>query len=211
MRNRLRSPVSVTQFAALLLWGIAVSGGLLYALVYEFTPAKSESALERWPADSACELSGDCPTLVMFVHPHCPCSRASLNELAVLLTRCQGRVRAQVLFYKPDSVPDSWVETDLWDSAKRIPGVETKIDVGGAEQNRFKAHASGEVFVYLPDGNLLFHGGITVGRGHAGDNAGRLALESYLLHGTPPSAGTPVFGCSLDPPESTNAAKRESP
>ena len=35
---------------------------------------------EPWPAAGALQLSTAGKTLVMFVHPHCPCTRASLGE-----------------------------------------------------------------------------------------------------------------------------------
>ena len=71
---------------------------------------------------------------------------------------------------------------------------------------------SGQTALYDPAGNLLFQGGITETRGHAGDNTGCEAIESLVLHQnmtTTPSTGpgeTAVFGCSLfDPPSSSDA------
>jgi hypothetical protein len=51
--------------------------------------------------------------------------------------------------------------------------------------------------VYDAGGALLFSGGITGSRGHAGDNAGRSSIVALLnrLPGTHTS--TNVFGCSL--------------
>jgi hypothetical protein len=133
----------------------------------------------------------------MFIHPQCPCSRASLNELATLLARCPGEVETQVMFFQPPNASEDWAHTDLWRSAEQIPGVITRLDPGGVEQERFGARASGEAFLYEPDGKLLFHGGITAGRGHAGDNAGRATLEAILLKQHQTEAETPVFGCEL--------------
>jgi hypothetical protein len=125
-----------------------------------------------------------------------------LNELAVLMTHCQGRVNAQVLFMKPPSLPADWANTDLWDSAANTPGVIPRLDLEGAEQRLFAARVSGEVFLYRPDGVLAFHGGITAGRGHFGDNQGRSALEALLLNRDFQTATTPVFGCELETPDS---------
>jgi hypothetical protein len=44
---------------------------------------------------------------------------------------------------------------------------------------------------------LLFAGGITAARGHAGDNAGRSAIETLLAGGRPGYDRTPVFGCPI--------------
>jgi hypothetical protein len=198
---------SMLKLAAIVLWGLGIACGLAYAWRFESTPTKSVAASDHWPAGSSCTLDSDRPTLVMFVHPRCPCSRASLDELAVLLTHCRDRLNAQVMFFQPPSSPGDWSRTDLWESAARIPGVVPRVDAEGVEQCRFGAGVSGEVYVYLPDGQLLFHGGITGGRGHAGENAGRAALESYLLRGDVAVRSTPVFGCDLHTPKASCCAQ----
>lgn len=196
---------SMMQFIALFLWGVGVTCGLVYAWRYEVSPAESNSACSHWPGGNSFALASDRPTLVMFVHPRCPCSRASLEELAVLMTRCRDRLDAQVLFFKPPTVASDWAQTDLWDSAARIPGVTVQVDAEGEEQQRFGACVSGEVFVFQPSGELLFHGGITASRGHGGDNAGRSALESFLIRDEVVDRTTPVFGCTLESPEPSAA------
>ena len=55
---------------------------------------------------------------------------------------------------------------------------------------------------------LLFSGGITVARGHAGDNTGRGAIEELIDGETAVSRRTPVFGCALYNP-ATIAADTE--
>jgi len=187
---------------AFALWGLAVAAGSFYGFWYEITPAETDVALAGWPAGSACVLAADRPTLLMFVHPRCPCSRSSVSELAVLIARCQDRMDAQVLFYKAPASPEDWATTDLWHSAARIPGVVPRVDVAGAERRLFGASVSGEVFLFQPGGELSFHGGITAGRGHAGDNQGRSALESILLNRHSPSTTAPVYGCALESPTS---------
>ncbi len=201
---------------ALGVWIVAIGCGVVYAWVYESTSAAVAAAADRWPAGSTCTLSPEGATLVMFVHPHCPCSRATLAELAVLMTHCRGRLHAEVMFLQPPSFSDEWTHSDLWESASRIPDVAARIDVGAAEQRRFGARVSGETFVYSAGGELLFHGGITAGRGHVGDNAGRTAIESLVaapghgsrVGGVSQVRGTPVFGCQLQSPEGCTAACR---
>lgn len=196
--SRRRSLMCGLAFGASGTWGLAIGVGLVFALWYEFTPKPTAVAPAAWPVETQCRLAADRPTLLMFVHPRCPCSRSSISELDVLMARCQGRLDARVLFYQPTSSPDDWARTDLWESAARIPGVDPQIDLGGTEHRRFGARVSGEVYVYQPNGELSFHGGITAGRGHAGDNDGRLAIESLVLHGNAAMRVTPAFGCQLD-------------
>src|SRR3712207_4573180 len=129
----------------------------------------------------------------MLAHPHCPCTRASINELARLMTQARGRVTAYVLFVKPEGFSDSWVQSDLWASAAAIPGVTPVLDDGGVEAARFRAATSGQTALYDAAGSLIFRGGITSARGHEGDNAGREAIVSLLTSDEAEEHDTPVF------------------
>jgi hypothetical protein len=133
----------------------------------------------------------------MFIHPHCPCSRASIGELAVLMAHCQGRVTTHVLFLRPAGMPLEWIRTDLWRDASAIPGVKVYCDDEGREARRFQIETSGDTALYDAKGQLLFHGGITGSRGHSGDNAGRDDVEALLFNKTISQNHTPAFGCSL--------------
>jgi len=75
-------------------------------------------------------------------------------------------------------------------------------DDDGVEAARFGAATSGQVILYDRDGRLLFSGGITASRGHAGDNDGRDAIVSLLGGGRGTRHSSPVFGCSLLEPSS---------
>jgi hypothetical protein len=183
--------------AAGVLWLFVVGAGVRILWGYESTPGVSAAAPDRWPADSRIKLASDRATLVMLAHPRCPCTRASIGELSRLMTQAQGRVTAYVLFVRPPNSSDGWEQTDLLTSAAAIPGVSVVRDDEGVEAGRFHAVTSGQTVLYDAEGRLLFSGGITGGRGHAGDNAGRAAVISLLT--TDESAGreTPVFGCPL--------------
>jgi hypothetical protein len=164
---------------------------------YENSPAVGGTPPTRWPAESQIERESNRSTLLMLAHPHCPCTRASIGELALLMARSQGLVSAQVLFFKPAGFPDGWEKTDLWYSAARIPGVTVVCDGGGIKARCFNQESSGAVVLYDAEGSLLFSGGITGSRGHSGDNDGRAAIISLLVGEAAKCARTPVFGCSL--------------
>ena len=179
------------------LWFAAICFGFVALLRYENRPNEANVALRTWPAQSKLPLNKNVSTLILFGHPKCPCTRATLGELSLLIARCSNKVAAAVIFTKPADVGDNWVDTDLWRSAEAIPGVTVLRDDSGVEARRFGAVTSGEVMLYARDGKLLFHGGITDARGHAGDNEGRTAI-ALLLEGKPcNTTTTPVFGCRL--------------
>jgi hypothetical protein len=113
------------------------------------------------------------------------------------MARETEKLDAYVFFYLPAHESSAWVKTDLWNSARSIPGVRVIEDPGGAFALRFGAFTSGQTLLYNPAGRLVFHGGITAARGHSGDNNGRHAILALLQGGTPERSVTPVFGCSL--------------
>ena len=178
-------------------WLAAIGVGLYFVLDYENTPGAGGESFREWPAESRLSRTSGLPTLVLMVHPHCPCSRATIGELALLMAEGKGLVAANVVFVKPKSFPEEWEKTDLWSSASMIPGVRVSVDEEGVEAQRFGSKTSGQVMLYGDDGHLLFSGGITASRGHSGDNAGRTAILSLLSNGTAEQATTPVFGCPL--------------
>jgi hypothetical protein len=113
------------------------------------------------------------------------------------MARSQEKLDAYVFFYASGSEANSWVRTDLWDSAESIPGVHAIKDPAGSFARQFGASTSGQTLLYSPARRLIFNGGITASRGHSGDNYGRGAILA-LLHGEKPARkAAPVFGCSL--------------
>jgi hypothetical protein len=181
------------------LWIAIAAAGLGALWRYAQTPGPGADAPERWPASSRIARDDGRPTLVVFAHPKCACSRATIGELAVLMAHVPQRSpSAHVLFFRPSQAGDEWAETDLWQSAAHIPGVSVADDLDGAEAARFGSTVSGQALLYGTDGRLLFSGGITSARGHSGDNDGRTALTALLTGPASPHVPvTPVFGCSL--------------
>jgi hypothetical protein len=199
-----RSPVGVflpgrkalTAFAVCAWLAIALAGTWAMA-AYANRSGDGGSPPASWPAESRLPHPTALPVLVVFVHPHCPCSRASLGELDLLMTHCAGRLEARAIFVAPAGQGPDWTSTGLWQTAREIPGVVIGTDAGGHEARLFRTATSGDVLLYDPAGRLIFHGGITLARGHSGDNPGRSAIEA-ILHGEgAPAAATPVFGCGL--------------
>ena len=178
-------------------WLMASGMGMMKLMKYSQTPADKLEPPHRWPDDCAIAPKAGLPVLLMFVHPHCPCSRASMAELAILMRHCQDLVSTHVLFVRAPGLGDAWEKTNLWDSAEDIPQVQVQCDVDGNEARRFGATTSGSVLLYDKNRRLAFAGGITSGRGHSGDNAGRTAITSMLKEKGSGILGTAVFGCEL--------------
>jgi hypothetical protein len=178
-------------------WLAAVASGLAVLMRYESTPGRVGAVGETWPAASAIPRPGPNPALVMLAHPHCPCTRASIGELAQIMADTHGKLDAHVLFIKPPGAGSDWDDTELRRSAAAIPGVEVLTDADGTEAAGFGATTSGHTFLFDRTGALLFSGGITASRGHAGRNDGESAIIAAVNGKPSDRARTPIFGCSL--------------
>lgn len=179
-------------------WLSVVAGGMAVLWTYATKPgADAHQAPSRWPAESGIERVPGLPTLLLFAHPRCSCTRASLGELARIVTRAPRRASVRVVFFTPQPAPDAWLDTDLWRSAQALPDVKALRDDRGEEARRFGATTSGQTLLYDAAGRLVFQGGITAARAEAGDNLGENAVVSWLLHGSAERSASPVFGCAL--------------
>jgi len=185
-------------------WLATIVTALAWITDYSFTPGATLPAPADWPAESRIQRSEMKPTLILFAHPRCPCTRATLGELARLGANYQRRFTAQVWFMKPAGVAAEWEQTDLWRRAAAIPGVSVHADEAGQEAARFGAQTSGQAMLYDVTGRQLFHGGLTISRGHAGDNPGRTMLEKLLVDQSTVVTPTPSFGCPLFTAPATN-------
>lgn len=179
-------------------WLALVVVGLGALLRYSNSPGREGLPPSVWPSSARVEPGPNVHTLVVVAHPKCPCTRATVSELARIMAQCRGRLVARVVFVLPDGLNERWARTDLWRSADAIPGVTVALDRGGEEARRFGSLTSGQAALYDPAGRLVFRGGITAARGHEGANAGRSAVVSLVEGGRPAQAQTPVFGCPLD-------------
>jgi hypothetical protein len=176
---------------------VAVGTGLVLMSGFETLGDSEVRQCADWPQESLLSFDRTLPTLLMFAHPRCPCTRASLAELKTVLARFSGKVSAQIFFLSPSRKPGAWTLTESWREATGIPGLTVRYDTDGSLAELFAAANSGEVLLYNPQGKLLFRGGITGGRGETGMNSGEAALVSAIAGATTTPAQSPVYGCTL--------------
>ena len=194
------------------LWILGVAAGFLVLTAYQNGPGPSADAPTAWPAEASTLLAEDRPTLVGFAHPRCPCTEATMGEMARLVRHVQGQVDIHLFFVQPGGFSADWVQSALWNDAVAIPGVTPHRDPDGRIAQQFGALTSGQVLLYDADGHLLFNGGITGSRGHEGDNKGRQAVTEWITTGQSERTSTFVFGCLLmDPAHEADHAHEASP
>lgn len=188
--------------ALLVTWALGAGTGYWLMVAYEKTPGKGAAMVQKdWPAEGTLELGTGKVTVVIAAHPGCPCSRASLAEIAELVAKHPGKIQGYVLFVtqpKGGIGEKECRESALWKQATDIAGVTCVVDDSHVATALFHARTSGQVLVYDENGKLQFSGGITAARDHAGPSAGSDSIAAILEGGTAMAATTPVFGCALE-------------
>ena len=181
------------QLPIIVVWIACIAYGLFDLNQYQFK-AGSDVAVSDWPASTKLQRSTSLPTEILFLHPACPCSAASLDALQKIMSRCSRPAHVIVAFVKEDGIVTE--DTNLWQSAQKIPGIQI-LQVETTEPKLFGATTSGFLALYSPSGNLMFCGGITSERAHIGDSVGADAVVTCIDGSKPSIAKTPAFGCEL--------------
>lgn len=183
------------QSALLVVWLLCVAFSFWKLFAYANTPSDIGRPTHSKPVRTGMAHIDHRPELVVFLHPHCSCSRATLSELERLLPHIDAHVR--IFFYAPSSKGPEWVKSSLWKRARSFPNVDVIEDADGAESDAFGARVSGHVFLYDGHGKLVFSGGITPARGHEGDSQGKDSILSFFRGQRSTTSIARVFGCAL--------------
>ncbi len=137
------------------------------------------------------------PKILLFVHPRCPNTIATVRQLRNILLHDKYEVSVRMIVICPPGCSESWFETPLLEEARRIEDLEVILDYGGVLSKRYGALTSGMLLVYNERNNLVFQGGITPTLGHEGECSGKRSLEQSLTGKTPDEKHAAVFGCPL--------------
>jgi hypothetical protein len=166
-------------------------------LTFDLKPESVQTPPPAWPKDVSLQ-AGQLGTIVLFLHPHCPCSRASVVQLDRLRTMASTDHVALHIVFVGNNARES---TALTRAAESLSGVQLHFDSERTLARQFDASVSGETFAFGDGGKLIFHGGLTSARGHEGDSYALTALANWLRAGALPTASGasefPTFGCRL--------------
>jgi hypothetical protein len=186
-------------------WLVLTAAGFAYWEHYEATPGSAD------PLTAAPIQARGGWELVLFAHPHCPCTRASLAELAELSQQAGPRLEIRVVFIQPEGTPAGWERTELWATAAAIPGVRVSSDPDGVEARKCGAITSGQVVLYDATGRVAFYGGLTRARGRVGESAARQTILNLLAGHESTRRDMPVFGCALSRPDACFDREKTTP
>lgn len=177
-----------------LAWAGVLLVGILMLLRHDFTAGQSSGKVpERWPNDTALVKRPGLPTLVMAVHPNCPCSRASVEQLERIASQGEHPVQFIALFFDSPDLESC----ATWKSIANNSAIQVVVDKHGRLAERFGAITSGEALLYDAEGLLRFHGGLTPSRGHSGPGRGVDAVLGLAAGQKVACSSAPAFGCSL--------------
>jgi hypothetical protein len=178
-------------------WAAAWIGGTAIFAAYEATPGNAGSQTTRWPADCPIERPVDRITIMVFIHPRCSCTSATLAELAATLARASEAPEVIAVIVEPPAATTQWSRGAKERVHATIPTARVHGDRTGLAAARFGVQTSGHILVYDRLGSLRFSGGLTPARGQRGENIGQAALAALLANQPPPRTECEVFGCPL--------------
>lgn len=179
---------------------------------YSSRPGPEANVPTTMPGDELSQFSlreGGPPAIILFYHPHCPCTFATARCLERLMPRLGCAPRVHAFAYCPAGEPDSWIESRTTKILRNMSETVIYVDRGGQKCRQFDVAISGHVLVYDVKGNLTFSGGLTPYRGHEGDSAAALGFVRTINNrgGAQERSSWPVFGCPIV--ESTERGRNE--
>jgi hypothetical protein len=163
---------------------------------YDSVPGIASAPKSSWPPASKIRYSTTTNTLVMVLHPRCPCSRASLQQVATM-RNSRNPLKVVFLFYTPSGFSKGWEKTDIWRQASEIPDAELISDVDGRETQKFGGVTSGQTYIFDRQGLLRYSGGLTEGRGHPGECQNLETAVKALNDSNSPATFGAVYGCPI--------------
>ncbi len=192
-------------------WIVATGAGFAALARHQWTPGEVKAGTRDITSLEGLRIPrGAQGTIVLFAHPRCPCTPASLRALGDL-TPADGWGREgltlTVVFVRPAGARgEGWNDGRSRTLAREIRGA-TLLDIDESQVRPLGVRTSGHVVGLDECGTLRLDGGITPGRGHEGESHGLSVLRA-LVKGDPlaergrtgldkQAARTEVFGCAL--------------
>lgn len=187
-------------YAGIVVWFCGIVAAFALVWQYKSTPGASIEPPEVWPAAATIHPAAGMPNLLLFAHPQCPCTRASMAELSRIADALKGKAKIHVVLVRPRSTGPGFEDGAIADRAATVAGAEVLIDPGGEQADLFGAAVSGSTVLYSPEGKLLFRGGLTTARGHEGQGPAFDRILALASGGASERNDAPTFGCDLKEP-----------
>jgi len=182
-------------------WLVLSVSGICAFWNYTFVSAELSHTQNMLPSETDLSPDFEHSLLLVFVHPKCACTIATLEELKTLWSRLSQRrvapMPALTFVVRTPEELSGWDETPIVRMCREFAGGHVYFDANGVETRRFGITTSGTLALYGSHENLLYIGGITQSRGHRGPSAGSEQLFRALETGRACTSNVPVFGCLM--------------
>lgn len=181
---------AVTILFALLIWHDK-SGVRLTTAADDF-----QSLPDSNPIDSS-QLQSPKWHIELFVHPQCPCTRATLKLVDRLHRELLVPPELTIYVASYDQIKSDWSSSPNLRLAQQL---DQAVVMEDKEANRAKSlgvKASGTLVVTDGEGNRLFAGGITAGRSCEQLNPSYFSVRNLLNNPATGLSNTVVYGCDL--------------
>lgn len=179
-----------SRFVLPIIWIVAVGAAGVTLHRFEITPAEKRAATKPKDVSRA-------NTLLLFAHPKCPCTSATLKNLE-LIHQAHPETQTEIMLVIPAGAPADFEDgpTSSWQASHSW--ARLSLDPKGALATAAGATTSGHVIYYDANGDTQFSGGITRARAVAGEaTALRSLLASIGGSKTSNLSQHDVFGCPL--------------
>ncbi len=183
-------------YSLLSVWCIAVASGFALLSLYSQRSSPESQPPRVWPEHVLLECPSGVAKLLVFIHPKCPCTSATLSELDRLIAEVGTGLQVVFLVDCPEDLRDDWMYSESTSRCRSMPQSSTVVDYDGKLAREFHATTSGFCLLYM-DRKLCFQGGLTTERGHEGESLARVAIRQLLSNGQGKNYRAPVFGCPL--------------
>ncbi|MEC8557431.1 MAG: hypothetical protein VXZ82_20710 [Planctomycetota bacterium] len=165
------------RIGSIVLWLGLIVTGLSGINLYTASPGQTDEPVLSWLTDSHIDADNDVVKLLAFTYPLCPFSRVTLQERSRLLP-LTSQFQTTFVAVSNQEANLSWYG-GLLNHAEQLSSVH--VDQHRQRASRFGVFAYGHVLLFGAEGQCLFSGGLTVGRGDEGDGSSKLALGEALL------------------------------
>lgn len=192
---------NVTTILLLVCFGLVFATGTHALTNYSTKPGQQTLIIHDVSnVDAVQKLRNECGLeddyALLFVHPHCPCTTATVRNLQrILAVQAQTFDLVSIVFC-PDEKSDDWVRSGLIQSLESM-GSRIRIDRDAQLARELGVHCSGHLLFYSANGKLKFSGGITPSRGHEGTSRCGAEFKKALNQLPISRVCWPVYGCSL--------------
>ena len=199
LRHAASSITPKTTRIVVMFWLFAVLESSIFLTSYQLR-SDQPGVVASWPSASKIKRTHDSEHLLLFIHPKCVCSHATIDQLKQVLPLSPNDCQFSVAVYCPDGKSQSWLETRLADTIADLKPDEIRLAVDGYEAQQFGVTTSGHLLHFDNNGSLKFSGGITSSRGHRGDCIALKSLKKTLSRKSVHHSQLvtfPVFGCTI--------------